>query len=689
MKLLCISALALALPLIAPAPGQAPGADQNSVPQADQDVVLRISVNLIQVDAVVTDSKGKHVADLEPGDFEVTQDGKPQKITHFSYVTTGTRQPAAPKYSAPSVRVANGKDVPPPPPVKIKPSDVKRTMAYVVDDLGLSFESIPYVRSALKKFVDQQMQPGDMVAVVRTSGGMGALQQFTTDKQLLYASIDKIKWNPLGRVGVNSFRAIGSEDTGTIAETNFSQQVFTVGTLGAIQSIVDNLKEYPGRKSLILFSDQMKMNMADGMGTMIEDAMLKLTDDCNRASVVLYPIDPRGLQTLSLTAADHVTNTRGDMFGSQVNTRRDDQFDSQEGMHFLAEKTGGFFTFNTNNINQGINNVLTDMTGYYLIGWNPGGGTFDSAKAKELYHRIKIRVKRPGLTVRTRDGFYGNSDEGTRPSYKTPGEGLEAAISSPFSPSDVRLRLTALFGNKGEKGDFGSYVTSYLHIDAKDLTFTDDADGKKQLKLNILLITYGDNGEVLDTAQQDLTPETGLTPEQYKKVLQVGFVYKLDLPVRKAGFYQMRAAVRDANSGKIGSATQFIEVPDVKKGKLTLSGIILKDRTVAEETPFVRIFKPGEELTYALEVINARTAMSVETQVRLFRDGVVIHTGRPMPLQTSIQTDPKHLLAGGVLRLGATMQPGDYQLQVVAYDKQARDKNNTATQWIDFEIAKP
>src|SRR5205807_10500939 len=97
------------------------------------------------------------------------------------------------------------KNAPPPPPMRLKPEDIRRTIAIVVDDLGLAFESTYYVRRALKKFVDEQMQPGDLVAIIRSSGGMGALQSFTADKRQLYAAIERVKWYPAGRSGVAAF----------------------------------------------------------------------------------------------------------------------------------------------------------------------------------------------------------------------------------------------------------------------------------------------------------------------------------------------------------------------------------------------------------------------------------------------------------------------------------------------------
>ena len=174
---------------------------QDAAPQSNQTQkttpknAIRVSVNLVQVDAVVTDSKGKQVTDLKAEDFEVLQDGKPQIITRLSYITASPGSVP----SGPSSLAAQGKAVPLPPPSKLRLTDVRRTIALVVDDLGLSFESTVYVRQALKKFIDGQMQPGDLVAIVRTGAGIGALQQFTTDKRLLHAAADRVRFNPFGR----------------------------------------------------------------------------------------------------------------------------------------------------------------------------------------------------------------------------------------------------------------------------------------------------------------------------------------------------------------------------------------------------------------------------------------------------------------------------------------------------------
>src|SRR6185369_7738770 len=118
--------------------------------QRNEDVdVVKITTNLVQVDAVVTDKNGNRITDLRPEEVEMLEDGRNQKITNFSYIALDSKPPDI------SNAKPLDKNAPPTPPVKLRPEQVRRTMALVVDDLGVSFESANYVRQSLKKFVDQ------------------------------------------------------------------------------------------------------------------------------------------------------------------------------------------------------------------------------------------------------------------------------------------------------------------------------------------------------------------------------------------------------------------------------------------------------------------------------------------------------------------------------------------------------
>jgi VWFA-related protein len=129
-----------------------------------QNPVFRVTSTLVQVDAVVIDSKGRQVPDLTAADFSLYADGKIQKITNFSYVAVSPQATPLPAAKA----VAKDPTLAPPPDANIRREDVRRTIVLMVDDLNLSFESLAFVRFSLLKFIDRQMQPGDLIAIRKT-----------------------------------------------------------------------------------------------------------------------------------------------------------------------------------------------------------------------------------------------------------------------------------------------------------------------------------------------------------------------------------------------------------------------------------------------------------------------------------------------------------------------------------------
>jgi VWFA-related protein len=651
------------------------------------DHVIRIDVNLVQVDAVVTDAKGKPVTDLQASDFEILQDGKPQTISNFSRVESGRRvAPARAANSAPGTPAA------PVPAARLRAQDVKRTVALVVDDLGLSFEATVWVRDALKKFVDEQMQPGDLVAIIRTGAGSGAFQQFTSDKRMLRAAIERVRFNAFGRIGVTRFAPSGQEDIEGQAGVE-RRSMFTVGTLGAVRYIVNGLQELPGRKAVVLFSEDLKLFR--GNDDRVYEAVRQLSDAANRASAVIYTIDPGGLRTLAATAEDR------DPAPDLSLRRSQEEFDSREGLVVLAHETGGRFFANENDINRAVREIAEETDSYYLIGYHPGAETFDAKTGRPKYHKVTVRVKRPGLQVRSRTGFFGTQDRpAPRPAPTRQGQ-IARALFSPFAANAVEVRLTPLF----TRGAKESYLNTLLYIGGKDLTFTEEADGWRKAVIDVVTMTYGENGEPVDSA--DKTYTIRVRDNMYEQA-QKGLLYSVRHPVRKPGPYQMRVVVRDAGSERVGSANQFIEVPDVGKGRLTLSSILMQQQRQgqtaggAAETPegqielpdlqgspAVRSFAHGQEVLYGYAILNAKVEgmkPRLESQIRLFRDGKQVYEGKPLTLSFKNQADPKRLIAGGHLTLGKAIPSGDYDLQVTVTDLLAKKGRNAASQWIDFEI---
>jgi VWFA-related protein len=709
-------------PPVMPAPSPSP-----SPQRPDEGDIVRITTNLVQVDAVVTDKSGKVVTDLKPEEIEIYEDGRKQKVTNFQYYTAEPAPSQAPVNAADKAR--DNRNNPPSPPARLRPEDVRRTIALVVDDLGLSFQSIAYVRRALKKFVDEQMQPGDLVAIIRTSGGMGALQQFTSDKRQLYAAIERVKWNGTGRGGASPLAPLESKppaDPGLKLDPDKAQQeidqlreeVFSVGTLGALSYVVRGLRDLPGRKSVLLVSDGFKIfNRNDRSSSdRVLRTLERLTDQANRASVVIYTMDARGLLYFGLNAADSTTGmTPGDI-ADGLSNRLADFFESQNGLNYLAQQTGGLAIRNTNDLSAGIKSVLADQRGFYLIGYRPDESTFDPRLGRRKFHNLKLKVTRPGnFKVRMRNGFYGVSDEDKEPAAQTLAQQLIGALVSPFGATGLKLQLTSLFANDSK----GSFMRSVLHVDAKGLTFTDEPDGTHKLVFDVLAMTFGDNGVPVDQSGRTYTLK--VTDEWYKRIQRDGLVYSIMVPIKKAGAYQLRMSLRDSASERIGSASQFVEVPDLKKDRLALSSLTLVgkhltetpfkaaassgssassdmpdeglDKGNAEASPAVRHLSRGMALDYGYFVYNARLDKAtnrpqVTTQVRLFRSGQEVFTGRVQPFDMTSQTDLSRLRGMGRILLGADLVPGEYVLQIIVTDALANEKHRVATQWMDFEIVR-
>ena len=700
------------------ASGQQPAAPAPDSPQPE--AVFTVTSTLVQVDAVVTDSKGHHITDLKPEEFQVFEDGKLQKLTHFSYVQVTPERQAAPEPKSakpkPSPNAVPG--LPPAPLAQIRPEDVRRTIVLMVDDLGLSFESMAYVRRSLRKFVNEQMQPGDLVAVCRSGAGSGALQQFTVDKRVLLSVIDGLRYNFSGRYGLGYFDPYGKYSglAETIAGSGLgalngaaesldvaydveNNAISTVGTLGAVNYIVGALRDLPGRKSIVLFSDGLQLfevgsfPQMQGPGTLpvspfagtYDEALRelrRLIDRANRSGTVIYTMHATGLQTLQLDAQDRPNLEPVQMNGpwqevsgsqyaegvlngmTQVGTLGGgDVLNNilQQSLAYIADRTGGLAYENGNDMNWALERVLDDQAGYYLLGYHPSDSTLNGKNSRSDFHRIQVKVTRAGLHVRSQSGFFGETDEQTLPKYTTPLEQLHEAMLSPFQSSGVDVRLTALYAEVPKQGPV---VRNLLRINAADLTWKHDEHGNDRAQILLVAVATGASDQPL--ARVSRIFDLKAAPGKMAEALQHGALYALDVPVPKRGAYQIRVAVRDQATGKIGSATQFIQIPDLKKRGFALSSVVLQvgkgsaDRSdLPGITAALRQFKRGGSLEFLCAIEKSRKKgpdVDLATRVRVLRDGKEIYSA---PAQLIDLPGSGRAVFGG-LKLTDSMTPGDY-----------------------------
>jgi VWFA-related protein len=680
----------------------------------NRDKIFRVSVDLVQVDAVVTDKDGRPVDDLTADDFIVLQDGKPQEITSFSMIRMEDSSPRPRAVPATSARQEKGSISPPPPPVRLKRDQVRRTVAIVVDDLGLSAPSTLYVRESIHKWIDTEMRPGDLVAIILTGSGMGSLQQFTADKRMLHAAADRILYNHSGRIGVSSFAAISTMEPVMSAEaTEERNMALTLGTIGSIHYVLAGLKDVPGRKSLIFFSEDMGMisesaemvrtgGLSGDRAPFVRQYLQRLIDEANRAAVVIHAIDPRGVVYTGPTAEDSLNGL--DAGGiSNIFIQRGTQLESsRDGMWEMTKQTGGLFEYNRNDIDGALNEVAEDGKVYYLLGYEPDQKTASRMReGKRHFYSISVRVKRPGLKVRSRSGFFSTINEKNEPLTRR--ERMQEALYSPFSSGNLPVRLTTLFAQTEDKK---FCLNALLHFYTDQLTFTEE-DGWQKAIVDVAVTTFNAKGELIDLGDRTWTiMAKGGTFEEMQKC---GIVYMMRIPVKKAGAYQMRAVVSDTRSEELGSASQFVEVPDLGKGNLALSGIALaaderaiggiedrKEGKVADKevnrTVAVRVFEPGDMIRWAYQVLNAKTGKDdksqLKTYVRLFHEGEEVYAANPADISRERDEDSDRLIGTGSMQLDKVI-PGDYALQVVVLDMLAKEKNRVAVQSINFEVRGP
>jgi VWFA-related protein len=699
-------------------------AERPQQPGAAQGPALRVAVTTVQVDAVVTDRNGRPVTDLRAEDFEILQDGRRQTISTFGYVSAaGDGTPAATVAGRPATPATT----PATPATEATPPRASanlasgRTLVVVIDDLSLSTASMRRTKEALHKVVDTQLAPADRVALVRTSGGSGLLQQFTADKAVLHQLVDGLRFNSRQferddwQVVADKQRlrdwppvqdpnAVGgpppSPDTSLATswsneDNRIAERAFGSGAIGTLQTVVAGLRAVPGRKGVLFFSDGFSLTGPTGgaLEPMLEQTLHRLIDQATRSQTVIYAINARPWEWMTGADVDMSPNpfNRNEDGIHELDRQqqiRSDQFQQlMEGPAYLASQTGGFFFRNPSDLPLVLGRSLDDQRGYYLLGYAIDQKTMDEDRRARTFHELSVRVTRPGVSVRSRRGFLGGEEPGD------PATRL-ADAASPFGASSLDLRLTGFFaGVEGSQ----SIVRALVYVDAAGLELTRSTKDKNSATFLELMATLVDERGVV--VKRDRQAYRLRASEQ---TASGGLVYRLDVPVKTPGAYGLRVAAREIATNTFGAANQFVVVPDLRRKRLALSGVVLSASegpsddvaTGASAThPAIRRFRVPAQLAYSFLVFNARYAPttskpSLRALVRLLRDGKPVYTGREVDVRTEAKAgEPINVVS--TLSLGPQTSPGDYSLAVTVTDALANEDRASATSIIDFTITGP
>lgn len=648
---------------------------------------FRTATRLATFDAVVTDDTGRHVTDLLPADIEVKERGQARPVRQVLYVrTTDAAAPAATGTEARRTHASTDSSLP-------RREQTGRIVAIVVDDLNMSFESIARTRGVLTRYVDTLVAPGDLVAILRASGGSGALQQFTTDRRVLAAAIEKIRFVPR----VSPIVAGSGERDRRSAEVDALAEEFSnANSIGTLLYAVRGVEALPGRKSVVLVSE----GLGFGMGPdEVRRSLRSVVDRANRAGAVLYAIDPTGLATGQLTAADdpfaasrRTASLAGGPGGqpdpgaaaadvaNALAARRRQLLGRTNALDVVAAQTGGFAIVGQNDLDSGLARIIDDSRGYYLIGFESAlesdapGGAID----------VQVRLRRPTLRFRARQARFGPSDPDRRPTA-SPSDPLLAAILSPFASGAIDVGLTSVFQYEPAEG---THVHAFLTIDPAGLLLTPAADGRSVGNISLAALAVDDEGEIAGSARERV--EVRLDGDASARARASGLRYALRIPLTRPGGYQVRVAVQDDQSKAVGSAAQFVDVPAVGAGRVAISGVSLLDANTSA-VPMRTVFAAGSTMQYRCTIYDGRNERTGGLTLRadILRDGQPVRVGSP----TSVAGATDGAAPVGAVDVSATMDLGGlprgaYTLQIrVMPDAGARARRaRPAMQWVDFDV---
>jgi len=589
---------------------------------AQDQPTFRSGIQSIEVDVLVTDKSGNAVRGLTRDDFTLVEDDTPQQITNFTFVEL----PVEPSTTRKAAVTAIPSDV-------TTNEDLGRTYVMVLNSGG------PRLRLIARRFVEEAVGPHDQAAVVHLCGNMSAAQGFTTNRQLMLAAIDRYFLDVDGATDARSFSCD------------------TVVKFNLIEEMAERLGLLTGRRKAVFWFDPPSVFHGGGPDPAGQrfaqrDAVRALT----RNNVGLYVVDTQGL-----------TTGLGNL-------------EMKAGLRVLADDTGGDIIVDSNNFSSAFERFVRDNSIYYLLGYVPEVEHRDGK-----FHNLRVRVNRPGLTVRARRGYYApEADPKVKPSPPVV-DGLSketaAALRMPSSLGELGIELSvAPFKGTSRNGS--------VLLDAQ-LRGTDLALGSRE-PIEIAFQAMTTEGKISPGGFKVFTLD--FSPESHGVILRTGIrvIDRIELP---RGRHQVRFAVHQPN-GKTGTVVADVEIPDFS-GPLVMSGVVLgSQETAAHRTLMsdvrlksilgsdptaVRRFDVRDVISAFAEVYtDLRQSQSVRVTARLTTaSGKSVDT-----LESSVVQDDEPGRTGYVTRIRlADLKPGDYVLTF-----EARRERLSATRHVPFAV---
>src|ERR1700689_209791 len=644
----------VAPPPPAPAPAQQTPAQQAAAHQSS--AVLRSSSDLVRIDVEVTDKSGKPIKGLTANQFTITDEGRPQAITSFSFADIEAIETATADESKPIV-VAVDNDGPNSPSADAI-SDALRDRRLIVlffDLTSMQTDDLIRAHDAADKFVKHQMTKADVVAVVVFSTRINVLANFTNDRTVLNKAIAQLTPDNSANLASPLYAAAANgeydvqEYTGaayTPDETEFN--VFnTDQKLAAVEGLADVLGGIPGRKAMVEFTGGITQT-----GEENRTQLRAATDAANRADVSIYSIDSRGLLAAP-PGGDTTTNaaTGTSMFtGASVFHQTDQREDSRDTLATLSTDTGGKAFFDLGDLSDAFPAIQKDNGGYYLVGYNLGA----DVKHDGRWRPIRVKINVPGAHVRYRDGYYAPRDF-QHLEKEDRDQQLADAINSDHPVVELPVAV--------ETGIFRLSATqAYVPIAAKIASSALDwaqKHNKQHAEFDFAVeVRAVPSSQIVAQLRDTIT--VNLDAEHFEQVRHSNLLYQGGV-VLAPGNYRLKFVARENESGKIGTFEQNLVVPAAQPEKVTLSSVFLSSQLVPiEKSSAVATKGQGARAKISSSPLDIEGQRIIPSVTTCFTQGqtlyVFLQAYYPEKADKNDPFDPNSLRAGLVfLRNGIQM----------------------------------
>lgn len=540
----------------------------SALAQAPQQPTFRAGVEIVEVQAVVTDAQGNPVDGLTQDDFEVIEGGKPQAIAAFSAVNIPIERLDRPLYSPTAIE----------PDVLSNQGDEGRIYLIAFDEMAPQYAL--RTQHLLRQFIERHVGANDRVAFGYFGTGARESQEFTSNKRVMLEALRKFTGGIPGEAPMAV--PISNPETGQALPTNLSDSSIETearfklrGRMKAFRDMVEFLSTIPAQRKALLF---LSTGIGDAVSAVIdyqggvmpielEDAHVAIRAAAT-GNVAIYPIDPRGLQAdgngefTSFEEAQSAATPAATRLAEISNAR------------MLAETTGGFAFINQNTFDQAFTRLVRENSSYYVLGYY---STDDRRNGR--FRRLQVRVKRPGLQVRARSGYLAprgrpadarDTRRSEKPSPLSPSTATALANGVPSRGLPLQLFAAPFKGS-----DRDATVALVLTVDVAALELT-EKDGVFNGRLEMTSAATDNRSRMIGGEYHTMT--LNLKPDTMARARVTGLqvLGEVKLP---PGRYQVRAAL--GNGTKAGSVIYDLDVPDFSRQPLTMSGVALTSRLLA------------------------------------------------------------------------------------------------------------